>query len=305
MSHILETLVSSLHRLGSARPEFIAAALALYVGSLFLVASRWQRFLRMLGAEVPVWRAALAGLGGIAVGNLVPSSRIGGEACRIAIARGAGHVTWRQATTAAVWDRLSEVPAIAVLVIMAAIAVRDLPSRWRTASLAAAALATVVGGVLGIRLLRRSSNTLAGWRERLALDQLSLPTFFSGVCFSFLLWLQDVARLTCSALALGVVLSPTKAATLSVLTIVGGLVPAVAGLGPVEGGLIAGLMIFGVDLPTAAAITAAERLVSYGFSTSTGSLVVALLGGRALLSSLRRRTPPDPCMVSRDDTSRR
>ena len=47
----------------------------------------------------------------------------------------------------------------------------------------------------------------------------------------------------------------------------GGVVPGVAGLGPVEGGLVAGLMAFGVDLPTAAAVTALERAISYGFST--------------------------------------
>jgi uncharacterized membrane protein YbhN (UPF0104 family) len=58
---------------------------------------------------------------------------------------------------------------------------------------------------------------------------------------------------------------------------VAGLVPSFAGLGPVEGGLV---VAFGVDVPTAAAITAAERLMSYGFSTSAGSVVVALLGGR-------------------------
>ena len=54
-------------------------------------------------------------------------------------------------------------------------------------------------------------------------------------------------------------LSPTQIATLSMLAMLGGVVPAIAGLGPVEGGLVAGLMAFGVDLPTAAAVTALER----------------------------------------------
>lgn len=293
MSLIWQTVVTSVHRLGTARWGYVAAALALYVGSLFLVAGRWQRFLRMLGASVSVWRAALAGVAGIAVGNLIPSSRLGGEACRIALVRRSGTVTWQQATVAAVWDRLSEVPPICVLVIMAVIALRDLPSRWRTLGLAVAALAVLIAAALGVRMLRRSSSTLAGWRERLALDKLRFSVFTVAVGLSSLLWLQDFLRLTCATRAFGVVLSPTKMATLCVLTMIGGIVPAVAGLGPVEGSLVAGLMAFGVDLPTAAAITAAERLVSYGFSTSVGSLVVALLGGRSLWSAIRRRTPAD------------
>jgi len=78
-------------------------------------------------------------------------------------------------------------------------------------------------------------------------------------------------------------------ATLSILTIIGGLLPSVGGLGPVEGSLVAGLVAFGVDLPTAAAITAAERLISYGFSTLSGAVVVASLGGRSLWNAARRR----------------
>ncbi|HEV2986311.1 MAG TPA: hypothetical protein VGX46_18065, partial [Vicinamibacterales bacterium] len=77
--------------------------------------------------------------------------------------------------------------------------------------------------------------------------------------------------------------------TLSILAMLGGLVPGVAGLGPVEGGLVAGLMAFGVDLPTAAAVTTLERAISYGFSTSAGAVVIAVLGGRSLWSVARRR----------------
>jgi hypothetical protein len=42
------------------------------------------------------------------------------------------------------------------------------------------------------------------------------------------------------------------------------------------------LMAFGVDLPTAAAVTALERAISYGFSTSAGAMVIALMGGRSV-----------------------
>ena len=99
-------------------------------------------------------------------------------------------------------------------------------------------------------------------------------------------------RLLCATLAFGVVLSPTQIATLSILAMLGGVVPSVAGLGPVEGGLVAGLIAFGVDWPTAAAVTALERAISYGFSTAAGAVVIAALGGGSMWRAARRRQAP-------------
>jgi uncharacterized protein (TIRG00374 family) len=137
--------------------------------------------------------------------------------------------------------------------------------------------------------VRRTGFVLAGWRDRLALDRVRLSLFLVGVGYSSALWLQDFLRLTCVTLAFGVALSTTQIATLCILAMLGGVVPGVAGLGPVEGGLVAGLMAFGVDLPTAAAVTALERAISYGFSTSAGAIVIAMLGGGSVWSAARER----------------
>ena len=298
MSTLWTTIVGSLQRLATARPEYILLALALYVGSLFLVGARWRGFFRSIGGDVGIWRATLATLGGIAVGNLFPSSRLGGEACRIALVRRAGSVSWRQATLAAAWDRLSAVPAIVVLAVIAVLSARKLESDWRVAALAGGAAVALAAGGLAIVRLRRSGSTLAGWRSRLALDQVNHRVFAQAVGMSALLWIQDVLRITCAARAFDVTLSPMKVATLSFVAIVGSLVPSPAGLGPIEGGLVAGLVAFGVDVPTAAAITAAERMISYGFSTSAGSLVVALQGGRTLWRSVRRRIDVEDATVA-------
>jgi uncharacterized membrane protein YbhN (UPF0104 family) len=232
-------------------------------------------------------RATLATLGGIAAGNLTPSP--GGEACRIGLVRLGGRATWREATIAAVWDRLSELPPILVLTAMALVAVRHLASAGRTSAIVAGLSIALVIAALAVWRVRRSGFALAGWRERLAVDRVRPALFAAGVGYSTLLWLQDFLRLACATLAFGVVLSPTKIATLSVLAMLGGVVPAIAGLGPVEGGLIAGLMAFGVDLPTAAAVTALERAISYGFSTSAGAMVIALMGGRSVWAAVRER----------------
>jgi len=286
------TVANSVARLSTASPGYAAAAFGLYVVSLVIAGARWRGFLRALGGEVSVMRATLATLGGIAAGNLTPSP--GGEACRIGLVRLDGRATWREATIAAVWDRLSELPPIFVLAAMALAAVRHLASAGRTAAIVAGLSAALVIVALAVwRLVpspkrrrrggwRRSGFSLAGWRERLAVDRVPPSLFAAGVGYSSLLWLQDFLRLACATLAFGVVLSPGQIATLSILAMLGGIVPAIAGLGPVEGGLLAGLMAFGVDLPTAAAVTALERAISYGFSTSAGAMVIALMGGRSV-----------------------
>jgi uncharacterized membrane protein YbhN (UPF0104 family) len=283
----------SLARLSTARPGYAAAALLLYVISLGIAGARWRGFLRALGGEVSVLRATLATLGGIAAGNLMPTP--GGEACRIGLVRLGGRATWQQATAAAVWDRLSELPPILVLGGMAILAVRSLASAWRTPSIVLALGVAAAAGIAGVAVvrLRRSEASLARWRARLALGRVSAGLFAAGVGYSSLLWLQDFLRLTCVTLAFDVRLSPTKIATLCVVAMLGGVLPGIAGLGPVEGGLVAGLMAFGVDLPTAAAVTALERGISYGFSTASGGVVIALLGGRSMWSHARARQAPD------------
>jgi uncharacterized membrane protein YbhN (UPF0104 family) len=287
---IWETLAASAHRLSTARPAFAAAALALYVISLFIAGARWRGFLRALGAETTVLRATLATLGGIAAGNLTPAP--GGEACRIALLRAGGRATWQQATVAAVWDRLSEVPPILVLSGMAIVAVRSLLSdRWSRV-IAVAIAVTIVAAGLALWRARRSGWRI-WWRPAKAEDRVGVAAFATGVGFSSLLWLQDFLRLTSATLAFGVVLPPVQIATLSILAMLGGIVPAVAGLGPVEGGLVAGLLAFGVDLPTAAAVTALERAISYGFSTASGAVVIGVMGGGPLWRSLRGRYAPD------------
>jgi uncharacterized membrane protein YbhN (UPF0104 family) len=286
-----QTIASSLHRISTADPRYVSAALALYIVSLVIGGARWRGFLQMLGGDVTVGRATLATLGGIAAGNLTPG-RLGGEACRIGLGRMSGRATWRQATIAAVWDRLSEAPPIIVLGLMALIGMRHLTPGWRAAAMLVGAAAAFIAGGLAIGRLRRSAVHLAGWRERLALDRVSARVFAAGVGYSCLVWLQDVLRLICATRAVGVVLSPTQIATLSMLAMLGGIAPSLAGLGPVESGLVTGLLAFGVDVPTAVAVTTIERAISYAFSTSAGAIVIALMGGRSLWAVAYGRRMP-------------
>ena len=285
---IWQTILAATQRITTARSPYVSAAVMLYLASLWIVGARWRRFVGAIGGVIGLRRATLATLGGIAAGNLTPSSRLAGEACRITLGRLGGTVTWRQATVAALWDRLSEVPPIVVLTVMAAVAVRNLSSRTRSVALIAVLLLSLLGVAIARRAVRGSGRGLAAWREKVEFDVIRGRVFLTGIGYSCLLWLQDFLRLKCVTLAFGVTLSPAQTAMLSIIAWLGGLVPTIGGLGAVEGGLVSGLMALGVDLPTAGAITALERAISYGLSTVAGVIVIALLGGRSLWSGLRR-----------------
>jgi uncharacterized membrane protein YbhN (UPF0104 family) len=172
---------------------------------------------------------------------------------------------------------------------MAAIAIRQLSSGTRFVLMMAALAAVLLGVGIVFRTFRKSDRRVASWHSSLALGAVSSRVFAAGVGYSSLLWLQDFLRLTCVTLAFGVTLSPTQIALLSIIAMLGGLAPTIGGLGAVEGGLVSGLIAVGVDLPTAGAITALERAISYGLSTAAGLIVIALIGGRSLWSHLWTR----------------
>ena len=72
------------------------------------------------------------------------------------------------------------------------------------------------------------------------------------------------------------------------MTVAAGWIPTIGGLGVIEGGLVAALIAFGVAPIDAAAVTAVERIISYGLATAAGAAALSLIGGRALLQAARQ-----------------
>jgi hypothetical protein len=288
----MHTIVSgAIRALRSVDARYVAAALALYVVSLVLAASRTRVVLGALGHRVRLTDALLAYLAGIFVNNVTPASRLGGEAARVAAIGLRSGVPATAATVSVVYERLSE---LAPVIVLAGCGVLALVSagvhvghRLVIASLAAGGL---IAGYIAYRRLLRDRSWWQAWRARLAAGMLDPATAALAVGCSSAIWIQDVVRLMTVAAAFGVTLTVPQAAMLATLTIVGGLVPTVGGLGAIEGGLVGGLLLFGVRADTAAAITALERAISYVFATGAGASAFALIGGRTLWNAVRSRS---------------
>ena len=282
-------LASLKEALSRVDPALMALALALYAVSVPLVAQRWRVVLRaVIKDRVPLGPLVLASLASSFVNNVTPSARLGGESCRVILLVQLGLATTLKATAAIAYERLSELPAVALL----AAATLVLAGRASRGIAAGLTVALIGGGLLFVmrrRVARGLTEVADRWRGLSALD-IAPSALAASAGLSGIAWALDVARLAVIAAAFGAPIGVLQAATLSAITIAAGWVPTVGGLGAIEGGMIAGLMAFGVKPVDAGAITIAERAISYGLASAAGAAALSALGGRRLWRALRPRT---------------
>jgi uncharacterized membrane protein YbhN (UPF0104 family) len=276
--------------IADANPAFVIAALGLYIVSIVIAGARWRLLLGALAIAVRLRDTMLAHLAGIFVNNVTISSRIAGEAARIGVIRLRANAPIPETTAAAAFERLSEIPPLAILIVIAS------PAMARSAETRIAIVCGVAFVAILVLTTPRWRNAFRDWLQRRFGQERNFlvprAAMVQAMGWSSLAWLQDIARLWLGARALGVRLTLPQSATLSLLNLVGGWVPTLGGLGAVESGLVGGLMLFGVPFERAAAITAVERAISYGFGTTAGAVALAYAGAWRWQHPFRK-TPPD------------
>jgi uncharacterized membrane protein YbhN (UPF0104 family) len=266
--------------LAQARPMLVVAGVALHVAGLLVTGERWRLVVAALGGRLTLIRATLINLAGIFVRNATPTTGLGGDASRIALLRAEG-IALPQAAAAFVYVRVAELPAIAAVVLLALPAITTVLARSARVAVAMAVAAVVLAAVwLGRRRLRQQILVL---REKSAHVRISRAAFGGAVFYASLAQIETIARQIAIAAAFGLTLTISQSATVTALTIAGGLVPTIGSVGAIEGGLVAGLMMCGATVDTAVAITVVERAISYGLSTALGAASLGVLGGRAIL----------------------
>jgi uncharacterized membrane protein YbhN (UPF0104 family) len=254
----------------------IAIALAIFLGGFAIVGCRWRLILGALGCQATFWDTTLTYAAGVCIGNVTPARLIGADAFRIAVIRARTGITTRLATASVVYDRGSEAPVIAVLALLALSRLRA----W-----AAGAVAVIVVVLVVVPPLRRAlAARFTSWHEALVGVKVRRDSIVAAVAWATLLYLQDTTRIFLIARAFNIWLTPTQAATMTVLRLIGGAAPIPGGVGVVEGSQIGGLVLFGIPAETATAITIVERAILYVGGTAIGAVALALLGGRSLVT---------------------
>jgi uncharacterized membrane protein YbhN (UPF0104 family) len=277
--------VQFLHNVGSAlthaRPGLLLVAIALHLAGLAVTGERWRGIIVSLGGRVTLARSTIINLAGIFVRNATPTTGLGGDASRIALLRAEG-VTLPQAAASFVYVRAAELPSIAAVVLIALPVLGGAIARSsRQIAWALAAAAAVAGAIWIAR--RRVRAGLQTFRERMAHLRIPRGAFAVAVAYAAVAQIETLVRQMAVAAALGFPISLQQSATITALSIAGGLVPTVGSIGAIDGSIVAGLMICGAPADTAVAITLVERAISYGLSTALGAAALAGLGGRAIL----------------------
>ena len=287
MTELWHTLTSAAHLLTHLRAGFAFGALLIYLTSVVVVAFRWRLILRALGMNTSAWNSGLMYSTGVFAGNVTPARTIGGDAVRVALVRVRTGAPVKVATASVVYDRMSEVPALAVIALIA------LPVLHPSVAVLGA-IAIVVALLALVPSVRAAiAARVTQWHDAIVGVPVGRGSVVAALGGSLIVWLLDITRITLEAGALGVRLTPAQAATITWIRLLSGLVPVPGGVGVVEGGLVAGLMWFGAPADTAAAATVLERAVLYGAGTCLGGLSLLLLGGRRILAGREASLPSD------------
>jgi uncharacterized membrane protein YbhN (UPF0104 family) len=272
--------------LAHARPLLVAAAICLHLAGLLVTGERWRLVAAALGGRLTLIRSTLINLAGIFVRNATPTTGLGGDASRIALLRAEG-LGLPQAAAAFVYVRVAELPAMAAVVLLALPALTAALARSaRGVAIAIAVAAVALAAVwLGRRRLREQ---VAGLRAKRAPVTISRAAFGGAVLYASLAQIETIVRQIVIAAAFALPLTISQSATVTALSIAGGLVPTIGSVGAIEGSMVAGLMMCGATADTAVAITLVERAISYGLSTALGAASLTVIGGRAVLRVANR-----------------
>jgi glycosyltransferase 2 family protein len=296
---VWSALADTFDLVASVPLEPVLLATLLYATSLVLTGWRWQLVLRAMRIESRLVHTALGILGSIFVNNVTPVSRLGGEAYRVAYISTKEEVGAGPATASVALDRCADLLPFGLVFLLA------LPAAWPHVSHtnhlvlgAGITLGLMLTLVLAYRMLPRVQAVVARLKKTLSLAAIDRSAIAWALVPASLAWFLDLSRLQILASTFGISLDLPQAATLSVLASLGGLVPILGGTGAVEGGMTAGLLLLGVPLETALAITVLERSISFVLATLVGGCA-ALAHGGGRLSQLVKSTSSAPDILPR------
>src|SRR5262249_44698205 len=203
---------------------------------------------RSMGSGANLWDALLAYSAGVCVSNITPARTLGGDACRAALIRRPGGVPPVKAIAASVvYDRMTDVAGLLMLGVLAAPTLKPTLPRWRP--LALLALPAPVAALLYRRFVPR----IARWHPALIGPAMG-ASLAAAVGCSLVIWSLDITRLILVGRAFGVRFVPGQAAAVSLLRLGSGLVPVPAGIGVVDGALVAAFIWLGLPASSPAAL---------------------------------------------------
>ena len=271
------------HRLESAAPFMLVAALAVMIGTIFLAAVRWK--LLVQGEGLSLKAAVQLSFAGMFFGQVLPAT-IGGDVVRGVLAGRAG-MAWSEVVASIVLDRITALLASAILILAglpalanAAVGVSVMGTAFVSGGLAAVIVVGLYVDRVPLPDALAHHGKVASLRTLVARLRAGLLLKAGGAALvlSLAIHLATVMIVVMIAASFGITVTPLAAFLVVPFAVFAAAVPvSVNGWGVREGLMVSGLGLFGVASSDALLVSVVLGL----------SVVVAVLPGSLTWLALR------------------
>ncbi|MDL2246053.1 UPF0104 family protein [Methanobrevibacter sp. OttesenSCG-928-K11] len=322
----IEEIIASLEL---ANLWLILAAIAIQVFTYFLYAFRWEIINKITDIDVGFKKLLPMVLVGLAVNNITPSGRGGGEPVRAYILAKEVDKPMEESFATVITDRALDTFPFVLLAVITIIGVTFyFPlSPWIVGVmiLAVVAIILVLSLLIYMSINENFGKKLTNWiirivhrfykkdpenmeikvKEIVGGFQSTMKQMISNknmlyyaLPLSFIIWIFEILRVYVVFLAFGVSVSPIIIGEIFILASLIGMIPLLpGGLGAIDGVMILFYSAAGIPASISAAATVVERLISFWMSTIIGLLLVPHYGASVLnkISSIgdRKETPEE------------
>ena len=293
----------------------IALAILTQVITYFLYTLRWQILVKLADMDVSIAKLLPMVLVGLAVNNITPSGRGGGEPVRAyLLSKDNNEYSFDETFATVVADRaLDTFP----FVVLAAITIASMVfffdfDLWLIVVMVLAVIAIVVilivliymcinpdfgkrveGWIIGLvrRFYKKNSedfenqihNSIFGFQNTMKILISNKKGLVYTLSLSFIIWVSEIVRVYLVFLAFGANVNIIVIGEVFIVACLVGMIPLLpGGLGAVDGIMIIFYSAAGVPPSVSAAATVIERLISFWMATIIGMVILPLYGASAI-----------------------
>ncbi|MBO6122503.1 MAG: UPF0104 family protein [Methanobrevibacter sp.] len=311
-----------------ANLTIIGLAVLVQIGTYFLYAFRWQILNKLADMDVSIRELIPMVLVGLAVNNITPSGRGGGEPVRAYILSKQKGYPMEESFATVVADRALDTFPFVVLaaITIAAMAMYFDFDLWLLIVMVLAVIAIVAllfvliymcinpgfgkrvdGWIIGLvrRFYKKNSEDLEekihdaifGFQDTMKLLISNKKVLSYTIPLSFLIWVFEIIRVYLVFLAFGAQVNLVVIGEVFIVASLVGMIPLLpGGLGAVDGMMIIFYSAAGISASVSAAATVIERLISFWMATILGLIILPHYGSSLLdkaSSSVEIEEPSD------------
>ena len=293
----------------------IALAIVIQVATYFLYTLRWQILNKIAGMDVSIKKLLPMVLVGLAVNNITPSGRGGGEPVRAYLLyKDNEKYTFDETFAAVVADRaLDTFP----FVVLAAITISSMAlffnfDTWLLVVMVLAVIAILIilfaliymcinpgfgsrveGWIVGLvrRFYKKNSESfensihdaIVGFQHTMRVVMSDKKGLVYTLTLSFIIWVFEIVRVYFVFLAFGANVNLIVIGEVFIVACLVGMIPLLpGGLGAIDGLMILLYSAAGVSASVSAAATVIERLISFWMTTILGMVILPYYGSSVL-----------------------